>query len=359
MNIRQPRLLAAAILVLIVVPSVGGWLFLVGGDWHGLAKSLGTVPANLRQLLARPAMPPGFAMSNGRLEAREVDVATRIAGRLTEVRVREGDRVEQGQVLALIDTDALLAQERVARAQKRQAEQEREQALAQVEQGRSELDLSRRELTRLKKLFGQAKFVSEEDIDKAATKARTEEAALAATRVGVLVAEAAIEAAQANLERIAVDIADASLKAPSGGRVLYRLAEPGEVLAVGGKVLTLLDLTDVYMVIYLPTPEVGRLRLGAPARLAFGPGPPYARVAPASVSFVSPRSQFTPKEVETQDVRQLLAFRVKVQIDPELLASEGDLVKTGVPGVAYVQLEPTATWPDWLATQSFTPATGP
>jgi len=359
MSARHPRLLAAAVLALVAALTLGAWLLLGGGDWQGLAASIGTVPATLRQLLAPPAVPPGFAMSNGRLEAREVDIATRIAGRLTEVRVCEGDRVEQGQVLALIDTDALLAQERVARAQKRQAEQEREQALAQVEQGRSELDLAHRELTRLKKLFGQDKFVSEEDMDKAATKVRTQEAALEATRVRVLVAEAAIEAAQANIERIAVDIADASLKAPSGGRVLFRLAEPGEVLAVGGKVLTILDLTDVYMVIYLPTPEVGRLRLGAPARLAFGPGPPYVRVVPAKVSFVSPRSQFTPKEVETQDVRQLLAFRAKVQIDPELLAGEGDLVKTGVPGVAYVQLEPMAPWPDWLTTKALTSATGP
>ncbi len=118
--------------------------------------------------------------------------------------------------------------------------------------------------------------------------------------------EAAIESAQASIERIEIDIADSTLRAPRGGRVLYRLAEPGEVLGVGGKVLTLLDLADVYMVIFLPAPAAGWVPLGAAARLVLDAAPEY--VIPAEVSFVAPRAQFTPKQVETQSVREQLCL---------------------------------------------------
>jgi HlyD family secretion protein len=331
--------IAAAILVTVLL-AAAGWLVLAG-------KDVRTLPEALRGLLGNALVPDGFAMSNGRIEATEVDVATKLAGRLLEVRVREGDRVEAGQVVATLDTGALEAQQRQAQAERRRAQQEREHALAVVEQRESELDLARRELARLQRLSRSDRFVAEEQVDQAGTRVQTAEAALRAARVQVIATEAAIEAAQASIERIEVDIADSALKAPRNGRVLYRLAEPGEVLGVGGKVLTLLDLSDVYMVIFLPTPAAGRVPLRAEARLVLDAAPEY--VVPAEVSFVAPRAQFTPKQVETQSVREKLAFRVKVRIDPALLARYEDLVKTGLPGVAYVKLEPDTRWPAHLA----------
>jgi HlyD family secretion protein len=128
--------------------------------------------------------------------------------------------------------------------------------------------------------------------------------------------------------------------------VLYRLAEPGEVVGVGGKVLTVLDLTDVYMVIFLPETVVGRVPLNAEARLVLDAAPEY--VIPASVSFVAPRAQFTPKQVETRSAREKLAFRVKLQIEPDLLERYEPLVKTGVPGIGHVRLDPDLPWPEDL-----------
>ncbi|MCG6895808.1 MAG: efflux RND transporter periplasmic adaptor subunit [Thiocapsa sp.] len=340
MSSRRRWLVVAAILLSLLVVATAGWVLVAGGD-------LKAFPDMLDDLLGEPALPDGFAMGNGRLEATEVDVATKLPGRLAEVRVREGDRVEAGQVVAVLDTDALAAQQRQARAERRRAQQEREYALAVVEQRVSELELARRELARLQRLSRSDQFVSEEQVDRARTDARTAEAALRAAQVQVTASDAAIEAAQASIERIEVDIADSTLKAPRGGRVLYRLAEPGEVLGAGGKVLTLLDLTDVYMVIFLPAPAAGWAALGAPARILLDAAPQY--VIPAEVSFVAPRAQFTPKQVETQSVRENLAFRVKVRIDPELLARYEAWVKTGVPGVAYVQIRPETPWPEHLA----------
>jgi HlyD family secretion protein len=172
------------------------------------------------------------------------------------------------------------------------------------------------------------------------------DAALAAARIDVDYREAAIAAAAARIERIRTDIGDSTLIAPIRGRVLYRLAEPGEVLAAGGKVVTVLELSDVYMTIYLPTEEAGRTVIGAEGRIVLDAAP-YL-VIPAAVSFVAPRAQFTPKEVETRAEREKLMFRVKVRIDPELLARNSEKVKTGLPGVAYVRLDPRADWPERL-----------
>lgn len=335
------RSLVVLALLIVVALGVGAMLGL-----RGLGVEPRALVETLRGWLAETDPPPGLAMGNGRIEATEVDVATKLAGRLLEVRVQEGEPVAAGQVVAVLDTDALAAQQRQAEAELRRAQQEREHARALVDQQASELDFVRRDLARLERLARSQQFVAEEQLDQTRTQMRTAEAALRASEIQVVATEAAIEAAQASLERIGVDIADSTLRAPRAGRVLYRLTEPGEVLGPGGKVLTLLDLADVYMVIFLPTAAAGRLALGAPARILLDAAPEY--VVPATVSFVAPRAQFTPKQVETRDVREDLVFRVKVRIDPRLLAHYETLVKTGLPGVAYVQVAPDARWPAHL-----------
>jgi HlyD family secretion protein len=97
------------------------------------------------------------------------------------------------------------------------------------------------------------------------------------------------------------------------------------------------------MTIFLPARQAGRVAIGAEARIIFDAAPDL--VIPASVSFVAPSAQFTPKEVETRTEREKLMFRIKVRIAPELLQQYIEKVKTGVPGVAYVRLDQTATWP--------------
>jgi HlyD family secretion protein len=300
----------------------------------------------LGSILDNDEPPAGFAKSNGRIEATEIDVASKLAGRLVEVMAREGDRVERNAVAARLDTESLEAQLRQAQAELRRAQQEREHAKAIVAQRESELEYARRDLSRAQKLATQGQFVSEELLDQSRTAVRTAEAALRAASVQVVATDAAIEAAQASIERIGVDIEDSTLKAPRAGRILYRLAEPGEIVGIGGKVLTLLDLSDVYMVIFLPETVVGRIALGAEARIVLDAASEF--VIPAHVSFVASRAQFTPKQVETRSAREMLAFRVKLQIAPELLSRYEPLVKTGVPGVAYVRLDADAGWPPEL-----------
>ncbi|MGD2075337.1 MAG: efflux RND transporter periplasmic adaptor subunit [Gammaproteobacteria bacterium] len=292
-------------------------------------------------------LPAGFASGNGRIEAIEVNVATKLAGRLEAVLVDEGDMVDVGQVVARMDTRTLKAQLRAAQAKVEQAQRERDYALAIVRQRKSECALAEKQLARSRAMRRRDPgSISQEQIDHDVTALETARAACAAAEAQLANVDASIEAAVAEVERIQADIEDSILKAPLGGRVLYRLAEPGEVLPAGGRVLTLLDLTDVYMTLFLPTDEAGRVSLGAEARIIFDAAPHL--VIPASVSFVAPEAQFTPKEVETRSEREKLMFRIKARIDPALLRRHIEKVKTGVPGVAYVRLDPARPWPEFL-----------
>jgi HlyD family secretion protein len=338
MSKQRRRRIVTALVVLVVLAGAAALL------WQLRQTDAGATL--LQGLFTDDGVPEGFAASNGRIEATEVDVASKLAGRLTEVRVREGDRVGSGDVVARLDTESLEAQLRQARAEMNRSRQESAHASAVVAQRESELEYAQRELRRAQRLAAQGQFVSEESVDQSRTAVHTAEAALRAARVQVAASEAGIEAAEATIERIGVDIADSELRAPRSGRVLYRLAEPGEIVGVGGKVLTLLDLSDVYMVVFLPEQVVGRIALNAEARIVLDAAPAY--VVPASVSFVASRAQFTPKQVETRDAREKLSFRVKLQLAPDLLARYEPLVKAGMPGTAYVRIDPQADWPAHL-----------
>jgi HlyD family secretion protein len=297
------------------------------------------------QNLQAPGLPEGIASGNGRLEATEVDITTKFAGRLAEVNAKEGDNVEAGQTLARMDVRELEAELRQARAQVTQAQKQRAAAEAVITQRKSEVALAGKNLARSRELY-EDQNISIEQLQSIETTVQTAQAALAAARAELANTEALIEAAQARVETVRTRIDDSVLKTPIDGRVLYRLAEPGEVLPSGGKVFTVLNLTDASMTIFLPTGEAGRLRIGDEARMVLDAIPEY--VIPATVSFVSPEAQFTPKEVETRTEREKLMFRVKVRIDPALLAKHADIMKTGVPGTTYVRLGADVAWPERL-----------
>ncbi|GLI36379.1 glycoside hydrolase family 43 [Desulforhabdus amnigena] len=315
----------------------------------------------------------GIVGGNGRIEATEINVAAKLAGRIKAILVDEGDFVTAGQVVAQIDTEVLQAQLRQAEAQARQAqsevattrsrlaqrESEKAAAEAVVVQRQAELNAARKRAARTSALAREG-GVSKQEADDDQARMQSYEAAVSAARAQVAAAEAAIatarsevsgaqsavEAAMATAERIRVDIADSDLKAPRDGRVQYRVAQLSEVVGAGGRVLNLVDLKDVYMTFFLPTAAAGRLALGSEVRLVLDAAPQY--VIPAYVSFVASVAQFTPKTVETASEREKLMFRIKAQIPPDLLRAHILHVKTGLPGMAYVRLDPQTPWPAHL-----------
>ena len=156
-------------------------------------------------------------------------------------------------------------------------------------------------------------------------------------------AQSAIKNSEAEVERIESIIHDLTLVSPRNGRVQYQLARAGEVVAAGAPIVTILDLTDVYMTIFLPAADAGRLTVGDEARIILDPVPDY--VVPATVSFVAADAQFTPKTVETKDERAKLMFRVKLKVDPQVLQHYYTRVKTGVRGLGFVRTKADVEWP--------------
>jgi HlyD family secretion protein len=296
-------------------------------------------------VLSKPKLPPGFAGGNGRLEMQQYDVAAKWPGRLTKVLVDEGDTVDKAQIVANLDTEPLEAQLRSSEAKIKQAQDDLRTAQARIQAKQAELEYNTQEYKRSKQLVTRgAVSVQEADLDRA--KADASQADLLAARSQAAAAQSAIEAATADAERIRAEIADYTLRAPLRARVETRNAQPGEVLGSGGKVLTLDDLSDVYMYVFLPTDTVGKVALGSEARIVLDAIPQYP--IRAFVSFISPNAQFTPKTVETAQERHNLTFRVKLQIPKDRLREFEPLVKAGVPGMGYVRLDKNVDWPPQL-----------
>ena len=315
----------------------------------------------------------GFVSGNGRIEATEIAIATKLAGRVEKILVAEGEFVKAGQPLAQMQIESLQAQREEALARLQQAQQavsgaevqvaqqeaNYQATLAVVAQRESDLDTAQRRLPRSEKL-AQEGFFSSQLLDDDRAKVRSLQASVSAAKsqakaaqVGISAARNQISGAQANvraleatLARIDVELADSELKSPRDGRVQFLVAQPGEVLGGGGRVLNLVDLSDVYMTFFLPETVAGRVALGSDVRIVLDAAPQF--VIPAKVSFVASTAQFTPKTVETASERQKLMFRVRAQIDPGLLQRHLEQVKTGLPGVAWLKLDPKAQWPAHL-----------
>ena len=319
----------------------------------------------------------GIVSGNGRLEATEVGIATKLAGRIESILVDEGELVQKGQLLAKMQTNTLEAELEQAKARKNQAVTELAGAEAKLEVCKSETEAAKAQLMQAQsrlsgaeKRYERAKLlvekgaVSRQNFETDETNYQSAQAEVATASAGVKKAEASItsaqaatdgakaniKAAQADIKRIQADIDDSNLVAPLNGRIQYRVAEPGEVLSAGGNVLNLVDLTDVYMTFFLPEEIAGKVAIGADVRLVLDALPNIP--IPAKVSFVASVAQFTPKTVETRVERQKMMFRVKAKIDPALLSKYIEYVKTGVPGVAWVKIDPAIEWPDALKTKS-------
>lgn len=289
-----------------------------------------------------PPLPPGIAFSNGRLEADEINIDTKYAGRISEMLADEGDLVKAGQVVARMDTQDLAASLKKSQAQVSQARRAVDEANANVVQQKTQVLLAQQEFDRATTLLKRG-YQTQEVVDQRQQQLDGAVAALDAANARVTESEHALEAATHDVELYNVEIADNTLVAPHDGRIQYRIANLGEVLPAGGHVFAMLDTSYVYMDIYLPTETAGKVRFGSDARIVLDA---YPKVAiPAKVSFIASQAQFTPKIVETQYERDKLMFRIRVRIDAERLRGRADAVRSGLPGVAYVLTDRAAAWP--------------
>ncbi|MGN7741423.1 HlyD family secretion protein [Pseudomonas sp. 22526] len=314
-NHRSSRIFAGALLALLLI--AGGF-----GYWKSTLDRL----------------PEGLNMGNGRLEATEVQIASKTPGRLAEVLVDEGDKVSKDQLLARMDTRTLEAQRAQAEADVVRTRENLAAAEANVQLRQSELLLATQELKRSRELFNRG-YASQQIIDQQQARLNTGNAAVQAAQAQVAAVRAAIGSAKALVAQLTSEIDDSSLRAPIDGIIQLRLAEPGEVLGAGGRVLLLIDPSDQYMNLYLSASVTGHLAVGSEARILLDALPDQP--LPAKISFVAAKSQFTPKEVETRDERQKLVFRVKLRLTQPSAVPQA---KPGMPGAGYVRTA-TLDWP--------------
>ena len=321
----RARWLRVALVVAVVVGGAGAGFY-----WWKHSQSL---------------LPPGIAWGNGRIEADEIDIDTKFAGRIAEMLADEGDMVKGGQIVARMDTQDLAASLKKAEAQVRLALKAIDEANANVAQQTSQVLLAQQQMDRATSL-AQKGFQTKEVVDQRQQQLDGANAALRAAQARVIESQHALEASTHDVELYTVNIADNTLVVPRDGRIQYRIANIGEVLPAGGKVFAMLDISYVYMDVYLPTQEAGKLKIGADARIVLDAYPNVA--IPAKVSFIATQAQFTPKAVETKSERDKLMFRIRVRIDPERLRARADSVRSGLPGVAYLRLDPAVPWPPQL-----------
>jgi len=293
----------------------------------------------------RAQLPAGIVFGNGRLEADEINIDTKYAARIAELMVDEGDAVKAGQVVARMDTRDLQASLKRSQATERQARRAVDEANANVTQQKAQVLLAHQEYDRATYTV-QKGVQTQELLDQRKQQLDSANAALAAAEQHVTELEHALEAATHEVELYTVEIDDDTLIAPRDGRIQYRVANVGEVLPAGGHVFAMLDVSYVYMDVYLPTLQAGKVKFGADARIVLDAYPDHP--IPAKVSFVASQAQFTPKTVETQSERDKLMFRIRVRIDPDRLKSHADAVRSGLPGTAYILTDAATQWPPSL-----------
>jgi HlyD family secretion protein len=338
-------LCSARIILAAVTLSIGACC-IVG--WSGAVQQAQAQSAisNLLARLRGETLPDGVVKSNGRLEATQIDIAAKYSGRLAEVDVNEGDEVTAGQVVGRVASPEYEAELRGSQAQVLKAKQALAEADALVAQRKSDVDFTTTDYERARQLVARG-FTTQQETDK---RRNALEAANATYRAAIAQrdqAEFAIRNAEADVERLQAVIGDLTLTAPRSGRVVYLLSRSGEVVGAGARIMTILDLKDVYLTIFLPAAAAGKLGVGDEARIILDPVPQY--VVPATISFVASEAQFTPKSVETSEEREKLMFRIKLQISPEILERYYRRVKTGVRGLGFVRTDHGVEWPADLA----------
>lgn len=327
------------------------------------------VPVLVAAAACAPAADPNTLRVSGHVEATEVRLAPEMGGRVLSLNVKEGDRIQTGAVVLTIDaTDLQLAiarakterasaeaQLRLVRASARsedvkQAEAQVEAAKADIPAARAELDAATADLQRFDLLLSR-KSGSQKQRDDAATRrdvasARVEaaqkrveaaEATLARVKAGarreeVAVAESRIATAQAAIASLEDQLKDATLVSPVSGVVTEKLTEMGEMVAPRAPVAVVADLDHAWADVYVPEPAVPRIALGQPATLFTDAG---GAGLTGTVTFISPKAEFTPRNVQTADERAKLVYRIRVSVD-----NSGGVLKQGMPVDAELALAP-------------------
>ena len=251
-----------------------------------------------------------FLIASGRIEGRLTTLSARSAGRVAEIKADEGRSIERGETLVVLADPALRERINSLAARVRRTEA----SLAQAE----------RELVRNQRLIADG-FITQQMMER--------------TRLEAEVQSAALREAHASLAEQQRYLDEMTVRAPTAGTVLVRTIERGEWVQPGTPLFSMVDLSQLYLKIYVPEPDIGKIVHDQPARVHVDAFP--QRFFPARVSKIASEAEFTPKNVETREERVKLVFAVELALDE----NPGDVLKPGMPADAVVRLE---DGPDWI-----------
>lgn len=284
--------------------------------------------------------PAQVVYGSGRIEADEVRVASEVPGRLVANLPREGEGVGQGMELARIEAVDFELQASQAEAQRRASGYSAAQLDAQISLAEHHAGTARADLARFETLRSQGwTTIPQLDLRRNAYEAAIGQASsLRQQRAQAL---AQTEVAGRTLALARQRLGRTIIRAPLTGTVLDRLIEPGEVVSAGQPLLVLADLRRVRLKVFVTEADLGKIRLGAPARLRVDAFP--ARDFPARVAQVDAQAQFTPRDVHVQDERARTVYGVLLEAD-----NPAGLLKPGMPADAWILWDQAAGWPKQL-----------
>jgi HlyD family secretion protein len=343
------------------------------------------------KLIYQPPLPEGLIQANGRIEADHITITTKFAGRVVELKAQEGDNVKAGQVVALLDDTQV-------RAKVEQARQNLAALQAQVESGQTALAVLQKEvplqiaaaeadvaranagieqamagksdaeiaLKRLRRA-SQSEAATQYELERTELSVKVAEEEITSTRMKLKQAQTSLTSAKLGDERIAAKkedltslraqrdaakaalaeaesvLADMTLRSPADGVVTTKTVNLGEVVPAGAPLYDLVDLNQLYLKVYVPEFEIGKLRLNLKARIYTDAYPD--RPFDATVRYIASKAEFTPKEVQTPDERVKLVFAVKLYLD----ANPEHCLTPGMPADAVIRWKEQTPWarPRW------------
>lgn len=286
-------------------------------------------------------LPSGFIATNGRLVLGQVEVASLYPGRVESIVVSEGQSVKKGELLASLSSEQIKANLLEAQAAKYRIEQTVHRSEAELQIRKKQLALAELEWKNAKRMRKDG-LISSVELVRRQTAYEAEQAGVKAAQAAYAEAEAGVAQAQAKIQEIMSTDKEYTLVAPMDARVEYRIATLGSVIPAGGKVISLVDPSDVYMHIFLPTQTLGKIHLHDEVRLVLDG---IDAVFPATITFISATSQFTPKFVETSKERDKLMYKVRVQFARDIAKQYRPFLKGGATGEVYLRINTEKEWP--------------
>ena len=287
-----------------------------------------------------PKLPEGFLYGNGHIEGTEVRIASEVAGRVTEQSLTEGQRVNAGQTVVVIDAQTSRNQLSAVQGELAALRESKAALESQVSIWSHHVETAHSQLSRARNL-ARKKLASERDVEEAEDGAREAEGQLASLRAQTEALDGQIDSAEAKVRLAETRVAKTEIEAPTDGTVLVRAVEVGEVVQPGQPLGVVVDLSRLELKVYVPEREIGKIRLGSAARVRVDAFPD--RYFDGRVARVDEYAQFTPRDIHMPEERTRMVYGVTLALD-----NPGERLKPGMPADAWIRWDDARAWPDML-----------